>query len=89
MLHSLRLNSRDDFGCKKRLLNWNYDRLLTIHANLSEAVKKPVKITPAAKSTPLKITMPGPVPYVYEKSIPWNYGGDIYYHGIKQVETIE
>ena len=33
--------------------------------------------------------MPGPVPYVSEKSIPWNYGGDVYYHGIKQVEITE
>ena len=33
--------------------------------------------------------MPGPVPYVSEKSIPWNYGRDIYYHGIKQIEITE
>ena len=28
--------------------------------------------------------MPGPVPYVSDKTVSWNYGGDIYYHGIKQ-----
>ena len=31
--------------------------IITIHANLSKAVKKPVKITPATKSVPLKITI--------------------------------
>ena len=30
--------------------------------------------------------MPGPVPYESNKTIPWNYGGEIYYHGIKQDE---
>ena len=33
--------------------------------------------------------MPGPVPYISDKSIPWNYGGEIYYHGVKQVEITE
>ena len=28
--------------------------------------------------------MPGPVPYESDKTVSWNYGGDIYYHGIKQ-----
>ena len=28
--------------------------------------------------------MPGPVPYVSDKTVSWNYEGDIYYHGIKQ-----
>ena len=28
--------------------------------------------------------MPGPVPYTSGKTIPWNYGRDVYYHGIKQ-----
>ena len=41
--------------------------IITIHANLSKAVRKPVKITSATKSVPLKITMPGPVPYISEK----------------------
>ena len=30
--------------------------------------------------------MPGPAPYKSDKSVPWNYGGEIYYHGIKQIE---
>ena len=33
--------------------------------------------------------MPGPVPYKSDRSVPWNYGGEIYYHGIKQIESTE
>ena len=52
--------------------------------------KKPVRITSAPMTTPLKITMPGPAPYKFDKMVPWNYGGEIYYHGVKQIEqTIE
>ena len=42
--------------------------------------------TPALKTAPLKITMPGPTPYNSDKTVPWNYGGEIYYHGIKQIK---
>ena len=28
--------------------------------------------------------MPGPILYSSDKIVPWNYGGDVYYHGIKQ-----
>ena len=28
--------------------------------------------------------MSGPIPYESDKIVPWNCGGDIYYHGIKQ-----
>ena len=38
---------------------------------------------------PLNITMSGPIPYKSNKSIPWNYGGEIFYHGIKQIESVE
>ena len=30
--------------------------------------------------------MPGPAPYKSDKMVPWNYGGEIYYHGVKQIE---
>ena len=30
-----------------------------------------------------------PVPYKSDKSIPWNYGGEIYYHCVKQAEITE
>ena len=35
--------------------------------------------------------MHGPVPYESDKTVPWNYSGDIYYHGIKQdgLATVE
>ena len=26
----------------------------------------------------------GPVPYSSDKAVPWNYGPDVYYHGVKQ-----
>ena len=33
--------------------------------------------------------MSGPISYKSNKSIPWNYGGEIFYHGVKQVESTE
>ena len=30
--------------------------------------------------------MPGPTPYKSNKTVPWNYGWEIYYHGVKQIE---
>lgn len=36
-----------------------------------------------ARQVPLTITVPSPIPYSSEKSIPWHYGSDIYYHGVK------
>ena len=33
--------------------------------------------------------MPGPIPYKSNKMIPWNYGGEIFYHGIKQIESVQ
>src|ERR1051325_2837869 len=33
---------------------------------------------------PLIITSSRPVPYSSDKAIPWNYGADVYYHGVKQ-----
>ena len=58
--------------------------IITISANSSRVSKKPVRITLVPKATPLIITMPGPIPYESDKTVPWNYDGDIYYHGIKQ-----
>ena len=63
--------------------------IITISTNISKVPKRPVKITSATNIVPLKITMPGPFPYVSDKSIPWNYGGEIYYHGVKQIEITE
>ena len=49
------------------------------------STKRPVRITSVPKVAPLIITMPGPIPYSSDKTVPWNYGGgDVYYHGIKQ-----
>src|ERR1051325_10714763 len=39
---------------------------------------------PAPRVAPLIITSPRPIPYSYDKTIPWNYGAKIYYHGVKQ-----
>ena len=33
--------------------------------------------------------MPGPIQYKSNKTIPWNYGGEIFYHGVKQIESAE
>lgn len=46
----------------------------------------PANIPAPARPTPLTITMPSPIPYSSEKAIPWHYGSDIYYHGVKQAD---
>ena len=59
--------------------------IVTISASPSKASsRRPVRITPATRIAPLIITCPGPIPYASEKAIPWHYGTDIYYHGVKQ-----
>ena len=37
---------------------------------------------------PLIITSPGLIPYSSDKAVPWNYGAEVYYHGIKQDSQI-
>jgi hypothetical protein len=49
------------------------------------APRIPVKIIAEPRVAPLIITAPGPIPYSSSKAIPWNYGGDVYIHGVKQV----
>ena len=64
--------------------------IITIYANPSRVSKNPIRITSAPMTTLLKITMPGPAPYKLDKMVLWNYDGEIYYHGVKQIEqTIE
>lgn len=46
--------------------------------------KGPVKITTKPRVASLIITTPGPIPYSSNKAIPWNYGTDVYIHGVKQ-----
>ena len=48
------------------------------------STKRPVKITYVPKSSPLIITMSGPISYSLDKAVPWNYGADVYYYGVKQ-----
>ena len=45
--------------------------------------KGPARITTNPNAAPLIITTPGPIPQSSDKAIPWNYGSDIYYHGVK------
>ena len=61
--------------------------IITISDDLSKTCKRPVKITPDPKFVSLKITMSGPIPYKSNKT--WNYGGEIFYHGVKQIESSE
>src|ERR1051325_4950160 len=39
---------------------------------------------PTPRVAPLIITSPRPVPYPSDTAIPWNYGAEVYYHGVKQ-----
>ena len=45
--------------------------------------KGPIRITANPKAAPLVITIPEPIPYSSDKAIPWHYGFDVYYHGVK------
>ena len=59
--------------------------IITISANPPKvSTKRPVRITSIPNMTPLIITMQRPIPYSSDKTVPWNYRGDVYYHGVKQ-----
>ena len=59
--------------------------IITIFNNSSKASsRKPVRITSVPRIAPLIITIPGPIPYTLNKDVPWHYGADVYYHGVKQ-----
>ena len=59
--------------------------IITISANHSKvSSRSPVRITSAPRVAPLIITFLSPVPYASDKVVPWHYGVDVYYHGIKQ-----
>lgn len=44
----------------------------------------PVNILAPVKPTPLTIMLPDPIPYSRENVVPWRYGSNVYYHGVKQ-----
>ena len=59
--------------------------IISISANPPKvSSKRPVRITYVPRVALLIITFHGPIPYSSDKDIPWNYGADVYYHGIKQ-----
>ena len=59
--------------------------IITISANPSKvSSRKPVRITPVLRIAPLIIIVPRPIPYTSDKVVPWHYGADVYYHGVKQ-----
>ena len=65
-------------------ISYNDVSIVTISVNPSRvSTKRPVRITSVPKVTPLIITMPGPIPYSSDNTVPWNYGGNVYYHGVK------
>ena len=45
--------------------------------------KGPIKIPAEPRIAPLIITTSWPVPYSSDKDVPWNYGAEVYYHGVK------
>lgn len=49
----------------------------------------PVDIPILARPVPLTIIVLGPVPYSSEKAVPWHYGSDVFYHGVKKVDSPE
>ena len=40
-------------------------------------------VDPAPRVAPLIITLPRLIPYSSNKAIPWNYGAEVYYYGVK------
>ena len=46
--------------------------------------KGPIRISNEPTIAPLIIITAGPIPYSSDKAVPWNYGAEVYYHGIKQ-----
>ena len=66
-------------------ISYNDVSIVTISANPSRvSTKRPVRITSVPKVAPLIITMPGPITYSSDKTVPWNYRGNVYYHEVKQ-----
>ena len=64
--------------------------IITISANPSKASsRKPVRITPVPRIAQLIIIVPNPIQYTSNKAVPWHYGADVYYHGVKQDLKIE
>ena len=51
--------------------------------------KGPIMISNEPTVAPLIITNPEPIPYSSNKAVPWNYGAEVFYHGIKQDAWIE
>ncbi|XP_058745903.1 uncharacterized protein LOC131618756 [Vicia villosa] len=47
-------------------------------------IQIPVSIPYEEQPAALMITVPGPIPYESEKVVPWHYGADIYYYGMKE-----
>ncbi|XP_050920255.1 uncharacterized protein LOC127137890 [Lathyrus oleraceus] len=43
-----------------------------------------INIPAPTRPTPLTITFTGPISYSSERVVPWHYGSDVYYHGVKQ-----
>ena len=59
--------------------------IITIFDNSSKAPsRKPVRITSVPRVAPVIITVLGPIPYTSDKAVPWHYGVDVYFHGVKQ-----
>ena len=43
-----------------------------------------IRVPVNPRVAPFIITTLGPVPYISDKVVPWNYGAEVYYHGVKQ-----
>lgn len=49
-----------------------------------DLVDIPTPVEIPIEPTALIITVPGPIPYSSEKAVPWHYGSEVYYHGIRK-----
>lgn len=70
----------------KSLSNLKLEDVSTVaipNTSVSIPSKVPVKITVKPKTSPRIITTPRTIPYSTDKAITWNYGVDVYYHGLK------
>lgn len=78
-----KLISEGSLQCEKVVKN---KKIVKNEVSVISIPYSPAEIPVPAKTVPLTITVPGPVPYLSEKVVPWHYGSDVFYHGVKKVD---
>ncbi|KAI5443798.1 hypothetical protein KIW84_012444 [Lathyrus oleraceus] len=74
-------------GCDRPIKELEKDKVEKVEEEIAViSIPYTLKRIPApTRPVPLVVTLPGPIPYSREKAVPWNYGSDVYYHGVKKM----